>query len=233
MNNTGLITAVGLGPGDAELITLKGYKALQEADIIFYPASSVTENTLTSFSLQILDQLNLDVPIKALHIPMKAINNEEYYLKAYRLIKKEYDSGLKVVVVSEGDILFYSTFGYLWKYIQEDGLNHRIIPGIPAFIAGGGQGNKPLVKGTESIHIIPCPDSLNQIKEELKNNRTLVVMKLSKIKNWDTFFENLNRPFMYAERIGTTNQFVTNKPEEMIGKRIPYFALLIIYNKEH
>jgi uroporphyrin-III C-methyltransferase len=32
------ITLVGAGPGDAELITLKGVKALQTADVVLYDA---------------------------------------------------------------------------------------------------------------------------------------------------------------------------------------------------
>jgi uroporphyrin-III C-methyltransferase len=32
------ITLVGAGPGDAELITLKGIKALQTADVVLYDA---------------------------------------------------------------------------------------------------------------------------------------------------------------------------------------------------
>ena len=32
------ITLVGAGPGDADLITLKGVKALQTADVVLYDA---------------------------------------------------------------------------------------------------------------------------------------------------------------------------------------------------
>ena len=37
------VTFVSLGPGDPELITCKGLRALQEADFIFYPSSRYPE----------------------------------------------------------------------------------------------------------------------------------------------------------------------------------------------
>ena len=40
------ITLVGAGPGDAELITLKGVKALQNADVVLYDAL-VNEDVLS------------------------------------------------------------------------------------------------------------------------------------------------------------------------------------------
>ena len=39
----GKLTVVGAGPGDVELITLKGIKALQSADVVLYDALVSTE----------------------------------------------------------------------------------------------------------------------------------------------------------------------------------------------
>lgn len=229
MNKQGHITAVGLGPGDAELLTIKGYKTLKNADIIFYPASSVDNENIQSFSLKILAQLDLNVPVHALEIPMNSKKRGKYYKEAYLHIKQTYEEGKNIVIVSEGDILFYSTFGYLLEYIQNDNLQYSLVPGIPAFIAAGSQGNFPLVDGSKQIRVIACPKSIEELHSERKEGETLVVMKLSKIKNWDSFFENTQSLFLYVERVGTEHQFVTGNPNDLIGRRIPYFALLIIY----
>ncbi len=232
MNKKGHITAIGLGPGDAELLTLKGYKALKKADVIYYPASSVKDSSIISFSIQILNDLDLNIPVKPMHLPMNSKSRVQYYQQAYNQIKKDYQAGMEIAIVSEGDILFFSTFGYLLKYIQEDLLNYSIVPGIPAFIAAGTLGKRSLVEGGESFKILPCPDSFDEIKSALKDVNTLVIMKLSKIKNWDAFFEELSVPFLYAERVGTENQFFTSNTKDMEGKRIPYFSILIIYNNK-
>lgn len=229
-NKQGHITAIGLGPGDAELITLKGYKAMKKADVIYYPASSVKDDSITSFSSQILDDLDLNIPTKPMHLPMNSKDRIQYYQQAYNQIKKDYLAGKEIAIVSEGDVLFYSTFGYLLKYIQEDKLNYSIIPGIPAFIAAGTLGERPIIEGDRSIKIIACPDSVDEIMSILKDKGTLVLMKLSKIKNWDLFFQELTIPFLYAEHVGTEKQFFTNNSKDIIGRRIPYFSILIIYN---
>ena len=160
---------------------------------------------------------------------MNAKKRELYYREAYEHLKKEYDAGLNIVIVSEGDILFYSTFGYLWKLIRADGLNCLLIPGIPAFIAAGSQGKIPLAEGDNNLKVISCSGSFDKIKGEIEKHCTLVIMKLSKLDNWDTFFRKPGYEFLYAERIGTENQFVTNNASDLIGRRIPYFSLLIIY----
>lgn len=229
MNKTGTITAVGLGPGDSELLTLKGYKALQNADVIFYPASTVSEEGVSSFSLAILDQLQLQVRVEPLHIPMKSNERTRYYKEAFENIKKEYDAGSNVVIVSEGDILFYSTFGYLWNYIQEADLPCTLIPGIPAFIASASMGNLPLVEGSTPLLVIPCPDSFEEISTQITSHHSLVIMKLSKLKDWSTFLGKLEKPFLYVERVGLETQFVTNNASDLAFRRVPYFSLLIIY----
>lgn len=230
VNKQGYISAIGLGPGDAELITLKGYKALKKADMIYYPASSVKDDSISSFSSQILDDLDLNIPTIPMHLPMNSKDRMQYYQQAYNQIKKDYLAGKEIAIVSEGDVLFYSTFGYLLKYIQEDKLNYSIIPGIPAFIAAGTLGERPIIEGDGSIKIIACPNSVDEIMSFLKDKGTLVLMKLSKIKNSDAFFEELTLPFLYAERVGTEKQFFTTNSKDIIGRRIPYFSILIIYS---
>lgn len=229
INKKGSITAVGLGPGDAELLTIKGYNALKNADVIFYPASEVNGETVTSFSLPILDQLGLAVRLEPLHIPMKSKDRDTFYRNAFEQLKKEYDAGLNVAVVSEGDILFYSTFGYLWRHIMDAGMNYSLIPGIPAFIAANSLGTLPLVEGNNQLLIISCPHHFDEITRQIQPDRTLVIMKLSKLESWGVFLRKLEKPFLYVERAGLETQYVTNNAADLTFRRIPYFSLLIIY----
>ena len=226
----GCLAGVGIGPGDPELITLKGYKALQNADLIFYPVSSQSDDVVTSFSASILDQLELDVPCRPLLFPMTGKNRDQFYLKAYLEIKAETDRGKQVVVVSEGDILFYSTFGYLMQLANNDGIACSLIPGIPAFIAAGSCGKLPIVDGNSGLRVIAAATSFSQIQEKLKTNDTLVIMKPSTLKEgWFEFLGSLQRSFLYAERVGTKLEFVTSNLEDLQYRRIPYFSLIIIY----
>jgi len=225
----GKLIGIGLGPGDPDLITLKGFKALKEANIIYYPSSSMDENK-NSFSATILQQIDISTPIKPFLIPMKSSDRLFYYNSTYKNIKNDILSGKKVAVVSEGDLLFFSTFGYILKLASSDKLPLELIPGIPAFIAAGSLSQRPIVEGQNNIKIIALPSSFKQITKALETNSTIVIMKMKVLKGWYEFLNNNNLDFFYAEQIATSNEYSTTNVENLKGKTIPYFATLIIYN---
>lgn len=226
------ITGVGLGPGDAELITVKGLKALQNADVVFYPATSVNGGQITSFSKRILEQYPLSAKCKPMLFPMKSQNRLDYYQIAYKSIREDVLKGLKVVVVSEGDLLFYSTFGYLLPLAKADSLECELIPGIPAFIHSASIGQLPLVEEQEDITVIARPDSFSQVERAIEEHSTVVVMKMSILKeDWSLFLKNCNRPFFYIEKAGTPEQFTTTSAAELENREIPYFSLIIFTSK--
>lgn len=227
MNMLFPITGVGLGPGDPDLITVKGLRMLQLADVIFYPASAIGEERVSSFSLPILQKLDVSEKAVPLLLPMNSADRERCYLEAYALIRKEYDKGLKVVVVSEGDILFYSTFGYLLKLIKQDRIPFYLIPGMPAFIHGASEMGQPLVEGAGRFSVMALPRSFDEVAQQLGDGRALVVMKPKVLEGWHSFLKRVDRPFFYAEYLGTPKQFVTASADELIDRDIPYFAVVI------
>lgn len=221
------ITAIGLGPGDPDLITIKGLKALQDADVIFYPATSITPEGVKSFALPILKHLGVAAKAQPLLLPMNASQRVTYYHEAYSQIKASYDSGSCIAVVSEGDILFYSTFAYLLMLSKEDELPIELIPGIPAFVHGASVMSLPLVLGGDSFSVVALPKSFDEIAARLANNQALVVMKPKVLNPWCDFLKSCDRPFFYAEYLGTEKQWTTNCINELQDREIPYFAVFI------
>ena len=227
MNTLYPITGVGLGPGDPDLITVKGLRMLQLADVIFYPATSMADGRASSFSLPILQKLDMAHKAIPLSLPMGAEDRERNYLEAYSIIRKEYEKGLKVVVVSEGDILFYSTFGYILKLIRQDRIPFYLIPGMPAFVHGASEMGLPLVEGNGRFSVIALPSSFTEIEPKLTGTEALVVMKPKVLDGWYNFLKGIERPFFYAEYLGTGKQFVTSCADDLKERAIPYFAVVI------
>lgn len=227
--NKGTFTGVGLGPGEPELITLKGYHALQAADIIFYPVTSLENGRQRSFSFEILKGLKIDTPCEPLFFPMEEEKTHKCYREAFNTIKEEYKNGKNVVLVSEGDILFYSTFGYIFKLAKEENIPCQLISGIPAFMAASCLGNQPLVEKTTGLEVMAKPNSFEAVTEALKKNSTLIIMKMSVLNGWHSFLKNCGRSFLYAERVGTAHEFFTSNAGELEYRKIPYFSLLIVY----
>lgn len=220
------LVGVALGPGDPEMVTLKGYKALQNADIIYYPASSIKGDEVVSFSKPILDSYSLDVECQPLLFPMTGKGREEFYNNAYQVLKAEVDKGRKVVLVNEGDLLFYSTFGYILALANADGMAVEPISGIPAFVAAGAAAKLPIVEGNTSFTVIARPDSFAQIKAELEKDHVVVVMKMKVLKDWYAFLKEEGCRFTYVEKVGTKDEYITQNIADLEERLIPYFALI-------
>lgn len=128
------ITFVSLGPGEAELITLKGLKALQAADCIFCPETPARDGRPLSRAADIM--LRLDIPaghIRRFSLPMSKQRTDA--LNAYDRVYAEalslHHAGRKVAVVAEGDAGFYSSIHYIYEKLQAAGIPVEQIAGIP------------------------------------------------------------------------------------------------------
>ena len=134
------ILFISLGPGDPELITLKGWKALQAADIVFCPETEGRNGERTSRAANIVRWLGVgDDHIRRFLLPMS--KRREAALQAYDGVYAEaralQDVGLHVCIVAEGDAGFYSSVHYVFERLRADGRAAEHVAGIPAFIAAG------------------------------------------------------------------------------------------------
>ncbi len=221
------MSGVSLGPGDPELITLKGLEKLRNADMILYPATDRAQSK--SFSRKVLDQLDINTEKQPLLIPMTGKDRTLHYDRAWQQVKDEMQKGKHVAVVSEGDALFYSTFGYLLNRARQEGIHVDVVPGVPAFIAAGACGDMPVVDGQNGVEVMARPDSFEQLGRALEEPKTLVVMKMLVLDGWTAFLKQCRRPFIYVERLGTPDQFVATTADEIENREIPYFSLIIFY----
>jgi precorrin-2/cobalt-factor-2 C20-methyltransferase len=230
----GKIYGVALGPGDPDLLTLKALKCLQKADRIYYPGSISPKGVKSSHSLKIMSPHGLDTDkMQGIFIKMSMDRNqtEELYSQVFQDILEDYRKGLKVVIVSEGDIAFYSTFAYLLERIYRNELDFEMIAGIPAFILAGSVHRFPLALQSDKVAVLAQLNSLEELEKRLKDFETVVIMKLSTVKGEICQFIRENKlGFFYGERLGTDQQYTTTSVEELENRRIPYFSLMI-FNK--
>lgn len=113
------ILFVGAGPGDPELITVKGRKALEEADLVVYAGSLVSRDMLTwtRDDAECIDSagLNLD--------------------EIVGLMVDSYEKGQKVVRLHTGDPSLYGAVREQFKALEEKGAPYQMIPGVTAAFA--------------------------------------------------------------------------------------------------
>ncbi len=165
-------TVIGLGPGDPELITLKGYKKLMNSDIIFYPETSlkIAEKILTHYNIDKNKFYSLNFPIGSKNIDKIG---RDYAL----LIKKYLDSGKNVVYAVEGEPLLYSTFIDIMKYIDFD---FNVIPGISSINGLSAQLKLILSTKNETLLIIPAVDDYDYMKSKILSADNIVLLKITR-----------------------------------------------------
>lgn len=226
----GKLYGVALGPGDPELITLKGLNALKNCDVIYYPGS-ISAQGKKSFSLDILNSYELPrAKFKGVYLPMSLDRNlaEDVYCQAFTEVLQDYRNGKIIAFVAEGDITFYSTFAYLLDRIHTEGLHFEMIPGIPAFILAGSKAQVPLTKQDESLLVLSQCNAIEQLRLSCASYATVVLMKPTTLKNeLKQFLTECNGSFVYAERLGTDQEFICSDIAEMADREIPYFSLFV------
>jgi precorrin-2/cobalt-factor-2 C20-methyltransferase len=236
MTKKGKIYGISLGPGDPDLITIKGLKILQKSDKIYYPGSLLPNGKTTSFSLPILQHHQLDEK-KLVGMFLKMSDDrtqaEATYWATFESMLEDYNKGLTIVFVSEGDSLFYSTFAYLLEHIQQHQLDVEIIAGVPSFILGAAQHQLPLAILNEKIAVIPRVKNSQELETTLNDFDTVVLIKIrSVLKDISPFLITSGLTIMYCERLGTTQQYITTNIEDIKNREIPYFSLLIIKKRK-
>ena len=110
------ICFVSLGPGEPELITLKGLKKLQQADIIYCPATMNKSGQPLSRAAHIIEELEIgESAIRLFTLPMSKDRTEarKAYDALYEKAVSAWHERKKVVIVAEGDAGFYSSIQYI------------------------------------------------------------------------------------------------------------------------
>ena len=115
----GHIEIVGAGPGDPELISVRGRRFLEEADLILYAGSLVprelTECAKAGATIRSSASMTLE--------------------EQFALMKDFYDRGQLVVRLHTGDPCIYGAIQEQMNFFDRYGMRHHITPGISSFQA--------------------------------------------------------------------------------------------------
>ena len=110
---------VGAGAGDPELITVKGQKLLQKADVIIY-AGSLVNPALLDFAkegAEIHDSASMTLP------------------KVIETIEKAVAKDLMVVRLHTGDPSIYGAIQEQMDALKKKGIDFEVVPGVSSFLA--------------------------------------------------------------------------------------------------
>ncbi|KWT94621.1 precorrin-4 C(11)-methyltransferase [Candidatus Magnetominusculus xianensis] len=114
---TNKVFFVGAGPGDPELITIKGRRLLDSADVIIYAGSLVNPALLTGTQAEIYDSAGMTL-------------QEMTDLMAHGIRE-----GKTVVRLHTGDTSFYSAISEQIEKLRENHIDYEVVPGVSSAAA--------------------------------------------------------------------------------------------------
>ena len=120
---SGHIEIVGAGPGDPDLISVRGRRMLERADLILYAGSLVPEA---------LTRCHKPGAVVRSSAPMTL---EEQCL----LMKEHYDRGHFIVRLHTGDPCIFGAIEEQMAFFDEHGMDYHITPGISSFLAAAAE----------------------------------------------------------------------------------------------
>lgn len=227
---SGIFYGVGVGPGDPQLLTLKAVEVIKNADVVIAPKTEKKEDS-TALSIA-RPYLKADVEILKLVFPM--VSNTDTLADAWEnnknSILKELQAGKKVVFLTLGDPMFYSTYMYVYRLLKDCGHGIETIPGVPAFCAIGSQLGQPLAEGNDVISIIPATMAEGEMDKVLAISDNVVLMKV--YKNFGKVVEKLeqygfgNNAVMIS-KCGLPDEQVSYNLSEVDGANVNYLTTIL------
>lgn len=181
-NQISKLTLVGAGPGDPDLITVKGIKALADAEVVLYDALA-NEELLSYASSR----------AKKVFVGKRA---GQHYLQQHeinRLIVKYAKNNKNVVRLKGGDPFVFGRGLEEIEYAQKHGIETSIVPGISSALAVPAMQNIPLThRGiSDSFWVVTGTTKSGAFSRDLQfaaqSNATVVI--LMGMKNLDKIIE--------------------------------------------
>jgi uroporphyrin-III C-methyltransferase/precorrin-2 dehydrogenase/sirohydrochlorin ferrochelatase len=168
---TGRVTLVGAGPGDPGLLTLRGLRALQDADVILHDRL-VGEDVL---ALARRDAVRVDVG------KQPGGEHDAAQARIHALMLEHAHAGRHVVRLKNGDPLVFGRGGEELEFLRAHAIPYEVVPGITAALGCAAYSGVPLTHRAHahSVNLITahCRESLDLLdwRALAAENQTLAV----------------------------------------------------------
>lgn len=228
MNDTnGTFYAVGVGPGDPELLTLQAANILKRCPVIAAPQTKSGQMLALDIARSALDLREKEVLPLSFTMSREPSLREESYQTAARQIEAFLQKGLDVAMVNLGDVSIFATAYYILERIREDGFQTVMAPGVTSFSAVAARLGCSLTQIDAPLHIIPASADLDSA---LRFPGTKVLMKSgSAIHETVQALERaglLDRAALVADCGLPTEQVYRDLRE--LPENLSYFATIIV-----
>jgi uroporphyrin-III C-methyltransferase len=164
----------GAGPGDVELLTLKAYNCIKQADVILY-------DNLVSDEI-----LKLNTVAEQIYVGRKfgdKANQLDRQSQINQLMEQQWRAGKSVVRLKSGDPYIYGRAAEEVRYLIAKDIPFEVVPGITAALGAANILNFPVTERNKSNALLICTahtadysfEQLNGIASMLKAGNTIAL----------------------------------------------------------
>jgi len=225
---TGRLIGVGTGPGDPQLVTRRAWALIEGARVIAYPAP----DTGTSFARSIVAEaiagdaveIPMIMPMRPGRAPAQSV-----YDDAATAIGGHLAAGRDVIVLCEGDPLFYGSFMYLLVRLR-DSYPVEIVPGVNSLSACAAAQAHPLVARSDVLTVLPGTLDDDALAAAIGAADAVAIMKIGR---------HMPRLRALVDRLGLTGHALYTSHASLPHERAlalsdapddaPYFSMILIY----
>ncbi|TDS18554.1 uroporphyrin-III C-methyltransferase [Maribacter caenipelagi] len=205
LEKTAKVSLVGAGPGAKDLITVRGLRVLNEADVILYDAL---------ISDKLLSELRTDIP--KIYTGKRCGKHSHTQEEINELIVKNAFEYGHVVRLKGGDPFVFGRANEEIEYIESFGIPVSIIPGISSSIAVPSSQGIPMTKRgvSSSFWVMTATKKDGTFSQDLqyaaKSSTTMVILmgirKLDKIIDEVSKYRGIMTPVAVIQNGTTPNE---------------------------
>lgn len=231
----GKIICVGLGPGDQELMSVKSDRLIRSAKTIAFfrkkgragQARTIVEGMLREDITEYAMEYPITSEIDFLSKEYKVALAKFYNNWALRL--EQIANNTDVIVLCEGDPLFYGSFMHLHTRLKGR-VELEVIPGITGMSGCWTALGEPFCWGDDITSVIMGTLSFEKLKKAVLQGDALVIMKVGthipKIKI--ALFEAKKLDQAWLIEKGTMTGETITKLSEFTLDNAPYFSIVLV-----
>ncbi|RIJ77179.1 precorrin-2 C(20)-methyltransferase [Nakamurella silvestris] len=233
---TGRLYGVGLGPGDPDLITRKAARLVQEADVIAYHSGPSGNSIARSIAAELIPA---GVPEIAMVYPVTTGTTDhpggyagamtDFYDAQAARIEEHLAAGRTVVVLCEGDPLFYGSYMYVHDRLSSK-YPAEVVPGVTSVSAAAAATGIPLVRHEDVLTILPGTLPRAELARRLADTQGAAIMKLGRtfpaVRQALEESGTLDRAW-YVERASSDRQRML-PVAEVDPAAVPYFSIVVV-----
>ncbi len=225
--------AIGVGPGDPELLTLRALRLLKQARVIAHAGPRPREGRAFAIvESHLRDEQETRVVLTEAMSVVSGSEWRPHYRPAVDAIAADCRAGRDVAFITEGDPTVFSTAAYVWLLLSESHpeIPIEVIPGVTSVTAAAARVAWPLALRDQPFAVVPAHYHAEQLRGLIAQFPTVCLLKPKEAlpKLVEALAEyGAEREAVYLENVGTSSEWITRNPEEAVG-RDAYFSLVLV-----